>query len=70
MRLGMRFYLLPKGNVRPPDWKNLYACCEDALTGVVYVDDFLVEGPIVNWESGRYAAFTNEGQGVELAIEY
>jgi len=71
--LGMQFYVRVRGERRPPDFKNLWACAEDALKGILYVDDYLVDRVIC--PSGRTviefgAHIDGQIEGVALVIEW
>lgn len=67
VQLGMVFCVLRTGR-RPPDFKNLWACVEDGLTGVLYADDWQVSGVIC--PSERRVVDDLHGQGLSLTVEY
>ena len=68
--LGMQFYINRHGKRKPPDFKNLWACVEDGLTGILYEDDVYVDRVIC--PSGRTIIDrrSNQAQGVNLIIEF
>lgn len=67
--LGMQFFVHPNGERRPPDFKNLWACCEDALKGVLYIDDYLVDRVLL--PSGRTRIKNRDhSAGVAMVIEW
>lgn len=64
----MVFYVFRTGDRRPPDFKNLWACVEDGLTGLLYVDDWQVEGPV--FPTGRELVTDRTAQGLQLTVVY